>query len=562
MTGTSLMKELNKKITFSVIIISYIRNNLSNSALGYKQQRMHLGLLWHNVNHIMSKIFYVHAENAFLVFLTNIVFLMNIVKSNNTLFPTRMEGKILNNKEISPDSETKHKQCCIKDLISAKLFFFAQYGCQGVMLPNLNIFMVNLGLSISQASTINGFRTLFGMVFAPLIGMFADYTRKYKFITLLLILLNCVIIISTPWIASTVILEKEHFKTNTSKLNSSGTSNNTFNFEERFTKNNTKTLFILLFVWFTLMVVSGRPITSFLDVSIVYTVKKYKEVTSYGLQRIFAPIGFSFGSFISGVAVDAYSENPFLTKYTAIFYAIAPLAISRLVLVYFMEFPKERKIKQQNVSKNSVLKALLTVIKKKRTIIFIITLIVLGICFSFVTAFLFLLLNEMGASKTAMGLSITTSSLSEVVMFPFSHLIQKKIGGPFPCFIIAVFSYSIRLFLISIITNAWLALPIQTLHAFGFALFWVTAIDYMQKTIPSEIFLTMLTIATSLFYNFGNLIGNVAGGYLYETIGGRSLFQILASLCGVWGIILIIYYAKYGSSDREKDKDIEMSLLT
>ena len=68
MTGTSVMKELNKKITFSVITISYVRNNFSNSVLGYKQQRMHLGLLWHNANHIMSKIFYFHAENAFLVF--------------------------------------------------------------------------------------------------------------------------------------------------------------------------------------------------------------------------------------------------------------------------------------------------------------------------------------------------------------------------------------------------------------------------------------------------------------------------------------------------------------
>ena len=71
-----------------------------------------------------------------------------------------------------------------------------------------------------------------------------------------------------------------------------------------------------------------------------------------------------------------------------------------------------------------------------------------------------------------MGVVFAVASLTEVIIYPFSAKIKKLIGGNFPCFIAAVFSYCLRFLLFSFTKNYLLLLPMQLLHLIGYALFW------------------------------------------------------------------------------------------
>lgn len=435
------------------------------------------------------------------------------------------------------DKNTEKVECCISELIPGKISLFTQYACMASFLPYINIFLVEIGLSVSQAAMINGIRNAFAFFLVPAIGFIADYTKRQKLVMQVL-MISFPIQILTPFYASLFVKKNNQVSTLKNSTNSTKTLNLTSNSITNEVFN--EKLFFAMLGWLTFMATFGNASFAFVDGAIIQLVKKHNEQTSYGLQKLFGPIGFTLGALVSGAAVDVYStKNPFLTKYTAIFFCFFPFSVILFTTTLFLKIPNHERETLKPV------KLVIELCQNMRTVIFLLTVTISGISYMLINGFLLLLLEELETPKTVAGVILAISSVSEIFIFPACSKIQQILGGAFPCFIMSLVFYFIRFMVFSLAGNYWLILPVQFLHAISYALFWTAALEYNHETTPRSILVTMTNIMVALFFSFGNFFSNIAGGIIYQYLGGQALFQIVGSICLAWSIFLLLYYIKY-----------------
>ena len=462
--------------------------------------------------------------------------------------------------EVDHKSQSE-KTCCIKELIPAKLAYFLQYAIMGTALPYFSPFFVDIGLTMEQAGYVNGFRTLFPLVTSPFIGLLTDYTKRRKLVLVTLLIFNVSVFFPAPWLASLLTegnLTSHAFFENTTYINT--TYNKTCSdrnvINGKFTngtlmdikinrghyEKSNSGLFALIFCWAVLLATTGYPTIALIDQIVMQLVSQHGNETSYGIQRLFAPIGYTVGTFLAGAMIDVYKSKPFLTKYTAIFFCQVPFGILSCINVCFFNTKKTKSETSGKRSMRFLCRELIETFKELRMIMFFVTVILLGIGYTLINGYLVLYLEkELDTPKTVTGLILAVSSLCQIVVFPCSAQLQKLVGGAYPCFILALFSYFTRFLLFSLIKNYWLALPIQLLESTGFALFWAAAIEFIHKNTSKQAAVTMFNFTILAYYNVANAISNVGGGEIYQQHGGRILFQIMASLCGIWGSIMTVW---------------------
>lgn len=104
----------------------------------------------------------------------------------------------------------------------------------------------------------------------------------------------------------------------------------------------------------------------------------------------------------------------------------------------------------------------------------------LGGAWGYIESFLFWLLQDMGGSKTLMGLTITVGGLVGIPFLVLSGPIIKKIGHANVIFLGFVF-YAIRLVGYSVIYNPWLCLIFEAMESITFGLSFTAAVTYAAK---------------------------------------------------------------------------------
>ena len=446
------------------------------------------------------------------------------------------------NKEVSWSNT-----CCIKDLVPAKLCYLFQYALIGTIAPYFTIYFFSVGLTVSQVGYINGLRTIFPFFFGPLFGMLADKTGRTKVIVQILVVLKVTGFFIAPWLFAPFAVPQTLLTTNI--------TNATINAETK-TELFHYSLFFVAFAWGSFIATVGFPLVAFVDQCAMLVVKKHETRASYGMQRIFAPMGYAVTSFLSGIAIDLYSKHPSITKYNVVFYFSFPFGVFFFVSATLL--PTPAKAEEEKQKKRLLRSEVLELMKNVEFTFFLITATVLGVGYALIKGFFLFLMEEIHAPKTVMGGVVAVASLSEVIIYPFCSKIKKLIGGNYPCFIAAVFSFSLRFFFYSFMKNYWLAIPIQMLQAIGFALFWAAAVEYTyEAAAPKNIGATVFNIVVLLYHCFATIVSNIGGGILYECLGGRVLFQIMGSLCGIWGIILVLFYMRNRIFFQRKDHQPE-----
>ena len=145
-------------------------------------------------------------------------------------------------------------------------------------------------------------------------------------------------------------------------------------------------------------------------------------------------------------------------------------------------------------------------------------------------------------SDTMKGAAVQVQSWIMVPVFAFSGTLIRKVGGNVIAMEISVFSFCIRFVANSYIRTPALFLVTQLLHGFGYGLFWAACVAHTKKLASEEIFVTVFTIVTGVYYGLGGLIGNMLGGLVYHEYNGRVLFMFLGALSAVWTVVLCVYH--------------------
>ncbi|XP_057662525.1 uncharacterized protein LOC130897599 isoform X2 [Diorhabda carinulata] len=278
-------------------------------------------------------------------------------------------------------------------------------------------------------------------------------------------------------------------------------------------------------------IISGTSFAMF-EGAVIALLREHKA--DYGLQRIYATIGGMISSPVSGWMIDYASKGKGYTDFRPVFFLYAALKIISGVLMLFinLEFKK---------AASSVIAEVVEILKKIELIALFLSCVVLGCAWGFIESFLFWLLDDLGGSKSLMGLTVTVGGVVGIPLLILSGPIIKKIGHANVIFIGFIF-YAIRMTGYSLIYNPWLCLIFEAMESVTFGLSFTAAVTYAAKLSTVTTDTSIQGMLGGLYYGVGKGIGSLIGGYLIKMIGIRYTFQMFAISTGFIGLIYLSFY--------------------
>nr|CAI5848679.1 unnamed protein product [Callosobruchus analis] len=292
-------------------------------------------------------------------------------------------------------------------------------------------------------------------------------------------------------------------------------------------------------------IISGTSFAMF-EGAVIAILREHKA--DYGLQRIYATIGGMISSPISGWMIDYASKGKSYTDFRPIFFLYAALKFISGILMLFINL----KFKKAAAS---VITDVLSVLRKLEMIALLMSCVVLGCAWGFIESFLFWLLDDLGASKSLMGLTVTVGGLVGIPLLVLSGPIVKKLGHANVIFIGFIF-YAIRLMGYSLLYNPWLCLVFEAMESITFGLSFTAAVTYAAKLSTVTTDTSIQGMLGGLYYGVGKGIGSLVGGYLIHPIGIRHTFQLFSGTTLVIGIIYVGFYHLYMKKHPSQGTDI------
>lgn len=453
------------------------------------------------------------------------------------------------------------------NMIPAKIAYVLYGAILGLHLPYVVEFFKVVGLTTSQAGFISGIRYASSALAGPVWGIIVDYTGRRKLIMTIIAFGSAFPLFFMPWIARAIHPKVTHVCTNVTSAGNGTLLSATLDActDAAARHKEVETMFFVFLVITVIGSMFVMCMPGYVDSVVINVVKSTPKETSYGAQRIFGSIGFTVANILGGVATDSYS-SPTLTNYTAVFWMYLPCCLLLIpagcYLVTQANFDAESaaagkpaaEVEQAKppVShdiesgggtwKNSLVMKVLRLMVKCDVIIFFLTVFMSGLGNSVYMGLSYTLVREeMHVTNTQKTFVVSTGSFSELAIFPFALRIIKKVGA-MPCITLGIFSYFLRFLAVSYATEFWMAVVIQLLHGIGFALSWAAMMEYTHQIAPIEISGTIFNMMCGIFYSWSALVGNMVGGKMYDSVGGRMMFRYCALLYAAWTLVMILYY--------------------
>ena len=164
--------------------------------------------------------------------------------------------------------------------------------------------------------------------------------------------------------------------------------------------------------------------------------------------------------------------------------------------------------------------------------------ILYGACMQTVDTWLFICLEQdYHANKAYSGLCVFASTISCIPIFYYSKKVISLYGHS-NMILASHAALVLRLVLLSLMSPTWVhhmygILAVQLLHGFCYALFWTASVDAVFCQSPKHLVTSCMATLNLSYQAVGFGIGSLAWGYVYEYLGGMTIFfyalAILAS---------------------------------
>ncbi|XP_076033193.1 uncharacterized protein LOC143020620 isoform X2 [Oratosquilla oratoria] len=260
----------------------------------------------------------------------------------------------------------------------------------------------------------------------------------------------------------------------------------------------------------------------------------------YGLQMLYSNLGSIVLAPISGYLIDYVSKVNKFQDFRPAFYLHCGIKIFSGILVLFINL--DFRVPNTTIFRDS--KVLL---KNPEINAFLLVMIVSGICYGLLDTFLFWFLQDIGANKKLMGLTVTVGYLAGIPMLMVSDTIIKRLGHV-NTIVLGLLVYVVRLVGYSLVNNPWIVMPIELLQSITVSLSGAAAVTYAVHLASPSTLATLQGIYGGLHHGVGNSLGSLVGGFLLKPLGARSTFRLTAVVSGTVGILYfllhIIYFKK------------------
>jgi PPP family 3-phenylpropionic acid transporter len=275
---------------------------------------------------------------------------------------------------------------------------------------------------------------------------------------------------------------------------------------------------LVLVFFFSFMI---APINSLADTATISMLGNEKHM--YGRVRMGGTIGWGVAAPIAGVVIGRYGLTWAFWSYAALMF------IGFIVSQKFVFNP----VKQETSYKNG-LRALLS---NKRFVLFLFTAFVCGMAFMSINSYLFAYMEQLGISKTLMGIALGIATLSELPLLFFSNQLLARFK-PHGLLVIAMIATMTRLFLYAIFDSAVGILVFQLINGLTFSALWVAGVSYANENAPVGLSATAQGVFGAMLSGFGSAGGGFLSALLFEKVGGAQMYAIFGALMFV---TLIVY---------------------
>ncbi|OGN93719.1 MAG: hypothetical protein A2Z71_04125 [Chloroflexi bacterium RBG_13_50_21] len=366
------------------------------------------------------------------------------------------------------------------------MFYMLYFAAVAFYMPFIVLYFQGLGFNGAQIGLLTGIAPLITIVGAPLWTGLADKKNRHKLIMSLTILAAIALAIIFPMLTTLIPV----------------------------------LLVVGLFSLFS------APIISFADSATMNMLANEKEM--YGRVRIGGTIGWGLVAPVAGMLVQARGISMAFWGYAALMF---------VTLIISQKFTFGQSVTVVSF-KGDVRKML----SNHRWVFFLCLAFLGGVAFATVNTYLFPYMQELGASKTTMGIALTISTLGELPVLFFANLLLKRFKA-YGLFIIGITITGIRLLLYAAFNFPAGILFFQLLNGMTFPMVWVAGVSYADENSPADMKASAQGLWGVMVFGFGAAMGGVAGGLLLGSYGGRLMYLVI-------GIITLVSVATVALLDK------------
>jgi PPP family 3-phenylpropionic acid transporter len=341
------------------------------------------------------------------------------------------------------------------------------------MMPFLTLYYQGIGLSGEQIGVLVGLGPVVTIFAAPFWGGLADATHRHKRIMLITVALATV--------SMFLIGRLNHFYPLIPA--------------------------VLCYAFFI------SPVVPLVDRTVVDMLGANKA--DYGRQRLWGSIGWGLTAPVMGWIVGR-------TGLSWAFYGFALYMIVGMLVAIRM-----------NVSPPPMgapfWKGIRSLVTNRYLLFFLVAMLLQGIGRSAAFNFLYMHLNNLGASKFLVGMAATVAGLSELPTFFYSGTLIRRFGHR-GLFIFSMVTACLMLLGYSLIRVPWVVLFVQLLTGPSFSTMWAAGVSYVDELAPRGMGATAQGMFSAISMGLASALGAMAGGWMFDALGAPWLFRCGAAL--------------------------------
>lgn len=239
-----------------------------------------------------------------------------------------------------------------------------------------------------------------------------------------------------------------------------------------------KRIFTILLVLVVVGEFLEAPSTTLADASLLEHLGEERRY--YGKQRLWGSLGFGLSSFLVGVLLEKSRHLVCGEQYTDYMICFCVFALL-MVMTLFISTTFKFQYKETDVKQTSVLSALCNIHYGSC----LMAACFMGVGHGMSHSFLNWFLEDLGATKTLMGVAVICRSSLDLLTFFVAGSLIKAIGQ-IKIMIGALISYGVAFTMYSLLTNPWWVLPIEMLVGCTYAASWSACTSYMAGAASSE----------------------------------------------------------------------------
>jgi MFS family permease len=280
--------------------------------------------------------------------------------------------------------------------------------------------------------------------------------------------------------------------------------------------------FLLLgLLWYTFLAVATTVTPALaMDIAGPATVGK-----RFGRYRISGSIGWIASTATSGLIAENWGIQ-------TIFYLAAILYL--LSAIFIQISIKDQPTRKNEADAHGNLRSF---VRNKNFVIFLTTIFMANISGATFISFLSLYMKKLGGSDTLIGWAFSLAAVTEIPCMVYLGALSDKIGRK-PLLVVALFSYPLRLFLYTVVSQPYLILPIQLLHGLTFGVSYVASIAFV-----SDITLESRGAALGLYNtasSAGSATGSALAGVIANNYGLIYMYQFMTAFSFIPALLFTI----------------------